>query len=78
MKVEREQANYFLSLPLHHSQRVVSESAQAVTFRLRLAPTYDFIMELLSHGPRVEVVAPQSLRELMASKIKEMSNLYNS
>lgn len=78
LKVEREQANYFLSLPLHHSQRVVSESAQAVTFRLRLAPTYDFIMELLSHGPRVEVVAPQSLRDLMASKITEMSNLYNS
>lgn len=78
IKVEREQSNYFRSLPLHSSQRIVSETAESVTFKLKLAPTYDFIMELLSHGPKVEVLAPRSLRELMASKIEEMSKLYNS
>lgn len=78
IRVEREQSNYFRSLPLHASQRVVGETADSVTFCLRVAPTYDFIMELLSHGPKVEVIAPQSLRDLIASKIKEMSRLYNS
>ena len=77
IRVEQEQANYFRSLPLHSSQRVVSETAESVTLRLMLAPTYDFIMELLSHGPKIEVLAPQSLRNLIASKIKEMSKLYN-
>lgn len=78
IKVEREQSNYFRSLPLHPSQQEISVTADSVTFRLRLAPTYDFIMELLSHGPKVEVLAPQSLRNLMSSTIKEMSKLYNS
>lgn len=77
LKVEREQANYFLSRPLHRSQRVVDRTPEFVTFSLRLCPTYDFIMELLSHGAKVEVVAPQSLRDRLAEKIIEMSNLYN-
>ena len=78
IKVEREQSNYFKSLPLHSSQQVVSEMTDSVIFRLKLAPTYDFIMELLSHGAKVEVLQPQSLRDTMISKIKEMTKIYNS
>lgn len=74
--VEREQANYFISRPLHASQRIIERNNKTVTFGLRLCPTYDFMMELLSHGDKVEVLAPQSLRDRMAAKIKEMSNLY--
>ncbi len=76
LKVEREQANYFLSLPLHASQRVLEENEDYVTFRLRVCPTYDFIMELMSHGSKVEVLKPASLRQHIADKIQEMSNLY--
>ncbi|MDE7370131.1 MAG: WYL domain-containing protein, partial [Muribaculaceae bacterium] len=78
IKVEREQSNYFKSLPLHSSQQVVSEMTDSVIFRLKLEPTYDFIMELLSHGAKVEVLQPQSLRDTMISKIKEMTKIYNS
>ena len=77
LKVEREQANYFLSRPLHASQRVVERTSEFVTFSLRLCPTYDFVMELLSHGPKVEVVAPQSLRTSIAARINEMSTIYS-
>ena len=78
IKVEREQSNYFKSLPLHSSQRVVSDTPEYVIFRLRLAPTYDFIMELLSHGDKIEVLEPRSLRDTMISKIREMTKIYNS
>ncbi|MDE6642665.1 MAG: WYL domain-containing protein [Muribaculaceae bacterium] len=78
IKVEREQSNYFKSLPLHSSQRVVSDTPEYVIFRLRLAPTYDFIMELLSHGDKIEVLEPRSLRYTMISKIREMTKIYNS
>lgn len=74
--VEREQANYFLSQPLHKSQKVVKETADSVTFSLRLCPTYDFIMEILSHGPKVEVLAPQSLRNQIKQKITQLSQIY--
>ena len=78
IKVEREQSNYFKSLPLHSSQRVVSDMPEYVIFRLRLVPTYDFIMELLSHGDKIEVLEPRSLRDTMISKIREMTKIYNS
>ena len=77
LKVEREQANYFLSQPLHSSQKVMSETADTVTFSLHLCPTYDFIMELLSHGPKVEVLAPQSLRNQIKQIITQLSKIYS-
>ncbi len=77
LKVEREQANYFISRPLHGSQTVVERTDDFVTFSLRVCPTYDFIMEILSHGPKVEVLAPQSLRNQIKQKIAELSKLYS-
>lgn len=76
LKVEREQANYFKSLPLHSSQRIIEEDGDFVTLTVRVAPTYDFIMEILSHGPRVEVLAPESVRAKIANRIAQMGELY--
>lgn len=78
LKVDREQANYFISRPLHSSQKILAQDAKTVTFGLHLSPTYDFIMEILSHGTKVKVIAPQSLHDLVARKINEMSNLYKN
>ena len=77
LKVEREQANYFISRPLHSSQTIVERTDEFVTFSLRVCPTYDFIMEILSHGPKVEVLAPQSLRNVIFDKVKELYNMYS-
>lgn len=76
LKVDREQANYFKAQPLHKSQQIVSESADYVIFSLSLCPTYDFIMEILSHGPKVEVLAPESLRSHIKQKISELTKIY--
>ena len=78
LRVEREQANYFLSRPLHSCQNVLEMSDKFVTFSLNLCPTYDFIMEILSHGPKVEVLEPLSLREKIADMINQMTNLYSN
>lgn len=77
LKVEREQANYFISQPLHNSQKIIERNDEFVTFSLRVCPTYDFIMEILSHGPKVEVISPESLRNMISTKINEMSKLYS-
>lgn len=78
LKVEREQANYFLSRPLHSSQTIIEISEQFITFSLILCPTYDFIMEILSHGPKVEIIEPQSLRCKITDKINQMKKLYST
>lgn len=76
LKGEREQANHFLSRPLHHSQCVLENNGGYIILRLILSPTYDFIMEVHSHGPKVEVLAPESLRSKIAAIINEMSKIY--
>lgn len=76
INVYNGQADYFRSLPLHQSQRELSSNKDCTVFEYYLKPTYDFIQELLSHGPDVEVVHPQSLRQQMKHWIKDMSELY--
>lgn len=71
-----EQAKYVKSLPLHHSQKIVNESSKECIIELFLAPTYDFVMELMSMGAEVTVLEPLSLREEIVNKFKSSLNNY--
>lgn len=77
IKVYGKQRYYIETLPLHHSQRIIEENDTYAIFELKVHTTYDFLQELLSHGPSVELVSPQWLREEFAEKIKSMYYLYN-
>ena len=74
--VYNHQANYFRSLPLHPSQKEIETTEDGTVFEYYLQPTYDFIQELLLHGPDVEVIHPNSLRQIMKQRITEMAELY--
>ena len=45
-------------------------------FEYFLVPTFELSKEILSNGPAVEVLAPQSLRNEIADKIGEMCAKY--
>ncbi len=72
LKFDYEQANYVKALPLHHSQTVVSENEVETVFRVVLVPTYDFQREILSHGKRVQILAPESFKNLMKEEVEVM------
>lgn len=76
LRVEREQANYFIALPLHPSQSVTKVEDGYVYLQIHVCPTYDFFMELLSHGEKVEVISPASVRNSIAERVRKLSNLY--
>lgn len=76
LRVEKSQANYFLALPLHHSQSVTKVENGYVYLRLFVCPTYDFFMELLSHGEKVEIISPASVRETITQRVRLLSQLY--
>lgn len=71
------QGKYVKSLPMHHSQEVVSESKEKLVVKLVLVPTFDFIQEILSHGELVEVISPQNLRNEIKERINMMKKLYS-
>jgi predicted DNA-binding transcriptional regulator YafY len=70
------QADYIKSLPLHHSQKVVSENENECIIELYLSPTYDFVMELLSIGKEVKVLEPESLKKEIIEKLEGALKLY--
>jgi hypothetical protein len=67
---------YLRSLPLHHSQREIEQTANYSVFELRLAPTYDFVQAILSMGDEVEVLTPEYVRQEVRRCVKEMHQRY--
>lgn len=76
IKVSASQANYIRDLKIHHSQQETERNSDFSVFTFALRPTYDFQQELLWHGEELEVVEPQWLRDEMAKRISQMSELY--
>lgn len=70
--------HYMNSLPLHHSQRLIEDCGEYADFELYLAPTFDFVMKLLSMGAMIEVLEPLSLRKEMKGWISDMHKLYKT
>ena len=77
LKVDKDQVGYFNSLPLHHSQKEIKTTDEYSVFEYKLAPTFDFEQEILSHGASVEVLEPANLRDWVAADAAKMSSLYN-
>jgi predicted DNA-binding transcriptional regulator YafY len=63
-------------LPLHTSQQVIESNNEYTIFEYKLAPTYDFIMELRKYCSKLEVLAPQSLREEFAKEAEHLAQMY--
>ena len=68
---EREAA-YLTDLPLHPSQIRLPGNV----FALRVIPNPGFVMELLRHGNRLEVLEPESLRQTVQEELKKAFQLY--
>jgi hypothetical protein len=71
-----EKANYFATMPLHHSQVIEEKSKSKVSITLTLCPAHDFVMEVLSHGADVKVVSPKSIVSRVKADVKRLADLY--
>jgi hypothetical protein len=70
---EREAA-YLEDLPLHPSQLHIGPTE----FVLRVIPNPGFVMELLRHGDRLEVLEPEELRQTLKEEFKKAYLIYES
>ena len=71
-----KRGKYVETKPLHESQRSKwTESGFMVT--LKLVPNYELEHVILSYGEDVEVLAPETLRQTIQSRIKLMTKIYS-
>lgn len=76
IRVVPDQVKYFRMLPMHGSQRETVQEDGSSVFSYHIAPTFDFVQEILSHGADVEVLEPAELRESVAGIIAGMASRY--
>lgn len=69
-------ANYYRTLPLHHTQKETATTDDYVEFTMHLSPSFDFRQEILSQGDSIEVIEPASLREQIASMLEKALKKY--
>lgn len=78
LKVVSAQAGYFKTLPLHETQKVVSDTEAYTIFRYEIKITRDLIRELMSYGADIEVLEPISLRNLIKNNLAKTLAQYTS
>lgn len=79
VKIEftKQQAQYIITQPIHHSQRVLKESKEKVVFGFEVHPTYEFISYLLGHKDNVKVIAPKWLKDRVIEIISRTLKQYS-
>jgi hypothetical protein len=76
LKAYGSKAKYIGSHKLHHSQEIHKVEADCTIFKLKLKPTYDFIIELMSHSHQLEVLEPEYLRNEIKWRLEDTLKFY--
>ena len=76
LRTTLREAAYLQDLPLHPSQVFLGSEGDFCLFALRVIPNPNFIMELVKHGGRLEILEPASLREQVKQEFRNALKLY--
>jgi hypothetical protein len=63
-------------LPLHESQKETVHTKENTYFEYFIAPTFDFIQELRTHGTDIRVREPETLVELFRKEARKAYEMY--
>ena len=69
-------SRYIESQPFHYSQKVIERNEAYVIIQLHILVAEEFIRDILSYGPEIEVLCPESLRKTMIQRAQEMNKIY--
>lgn len=69
-------AQYLKLLPLHPSQKELQQYNGNTFFEYYIAPTFDFIQELRTHGTDIRVREPKALVEIFRTEAKKAYDMY--
>lgn len=76
LSFDADQGKYIKSFPLHRSQRILVDSNEQLRISLHVYVTHDLVMEVLSYGCRVRVIAPEKLRKEVLANYEKAALFY--
>lgn len=70
------QGKYIKSLPLHQTQKILVDNDEELRIQLDIYATHDFIMEILSFGNEVKILAPNWLQNEIKQRLNNALKRY--
>jgi len=77
IKINKSLWPYIDSKPLHPSQKILEKKEDYTIIQLDVIPNYEFYAQILSFGPAVSVIHPESVRFTMKEKLIAMLENYS-
>lgn len=77
-KMDKANAPYIITKPLHHSQKILKEESDGVLFRIDVIWNFELERELLGFGESLKVLAPKRLSGKLVGRLKRATSQYIS
>ena len=74
--VDRQNAPYVLTKPLHHSQQLVSESENGIEIVIKVIPNFELEREILGFGENIKVISPLKLKSRIHQRLTNATKSY--
>ncbi len=76
--VTHKHAQYVITKPLHHSQKVISKDNNGITLEIEVQINFELEKEILGLGDGVVVLAPQRLKRNITGRLKKALSRYSA
>jgi len=76
LEVDRYNAPYVLTKPLHASQKVVAEQEDSITIRIDVVPNFELEREILGFGECIKVLGPRFLATRIRKRLAKAAERY--
>jgi predicted DNA-binding transcriptional regulator YafY len=76
LKFSKLNIPYVLSEPWHQSQKIIEQTPESLTISLKVYPSHELNMKVLSYGAGVEVIKPAEYKKHILSVIEDMNKIY--
>lgn len=77
-KVTKRRAFYVETKPWHHSQKVICEDDESMTFELHIKPNREFWAKVMEHIEDLEINEPEDLQAELRQRIQKIAERFNS
>ncbi len=76
--VDRSNAPYVITKPLHHSQKMISKSKLGIEITIKVVPNFELEREILGFGENMIVISPIKLKKKIERRINWTKLLYET
>jgi predicted DNA-binding transcriptional regulator YafY len=76
LRLNKDNAPYLITKPLHHSQRILEEHEEGIVIEIKVQLNFELEREILGFGEGIEVLSPEKLKKRINYRIRKMQALY--